>query len=244
MKRYEIVNRKSGLCLGEFNAETPEGAMEAMLAQAGAGSETPSPELMCRDMVRAAAGLCERFQDLFPDASADPVVLADAVMIVTQGTGEGVFAYTETEFVAGLDAAETLAPGTPTSGRSLSREYAAFCEAAEPADRRSAAVEIWREVAVTICSPGSCAPLLSDLDVDVLRSAIADATVVMMAVDQDEAALEREEWRGLGHELLLDNDDVAVAEALLDLGAKGGQVDIGGGASQLYRIRIVQAEAE
>jgi len=48
MKRYEVYNDTSGLSLGEWNAESPQAAIAAMMLDAGC-DDAPSPDVKARE---------------------------------------------------------------------------------------------------------------------------------------------------------------------------------------------------
>ena len=76
MKTYTITNVQSGHTFGEYQGETPEAAIKAMMIDAGAPDEEPSDDLRAvevKTLTGRAAIEYAREHDLALNKYADPI---------------------------------------------------------------------------------------------------------------------------------------------------------------------------
>ena len=99
--------------------------------------------------------LQNRFQEMFYCCQATPVEHEGATYFVTDGTGEGVFAYSEEDFRAGVEAAEGA----------TEEHYSAFCDYTTPETDHELARAIHRELGLSICHGGTCSTVLDFVNV-------------------------------------------------------------------------------
>jgi len=99
--------------------------------------------------------ITSRFQEVFYCASVHEVPHEGETYYVTDGTGDGVFAYDDVSFEAGVEAAEAASED----------HYTAFCQAASPCHDTDVAIAVHKDTGLSICFGGVCTPVLNFVDV-------------------------------------------------------------------------------
>lgn len=97
-----------------------------------------------------------KFQEIFYCVAVAEVEHGGETYFVTNGTGDGVFAYTESAFEAGVEAASEASE----------EHYTAFCDHADPETSHEVARAVHRATGLSICHNGTCDPVLDFVDVD------------------------------------------------------------------------------
>lgn len=103
-----------------------------------------------------ATKIASRFAETFQGTTAAAVLRSGVWYIVTDETGDGVFAYLADDVTAALDAVdEAVAAGLPEDVAT----YQIFCDNAEPVEDTGLAAGVYRMLNKRICHAGSCDPV-------------------------------------------------------------------------------------